>query len=84
MKDVDTTDNQNHTIICIGVDFMLHVCFPWEKKTICGIKVKSKEVRDRDYRKRCSCYECSWYACREHEADSEDYVIPPTLHKYKK
>jgi len=51
---------EKQEINCIGIDNKLHVCLPWENKTKCGLKVKIKIVKDLDYIKRFSCYECTY------------------------
>jgi len=48
------------TIDCIGVDEKLHLCLPSKNVTTCGIKIRSKIVKSKDWATRNSCYECTY------------------------
>jgi len=47
-------------IKCTGVDQKIHICEPHLKETKCGVKVDTKNVSDRDYKAKFSCYECTF------------------------
>lgn len=49
---------EEYYIDCIGYDNKLHVCLPWENITKCGIKIRSKIIKDRA--RYFSCYECTY------------------------
>jgi len=53
---------KDYKINCVGIDDKLHICFPWEGKAVCGVKVKTKGVKEPDFVKKYWCYECS-YSC---------------------
>jgi hypothetical protein len=45
---------------CVGIDERLHRCKADESKTLCGINIKNKKPKKRDFETRFSCYECSY------------------------
>lgn len=47
-------------ISCLGEDRKLHVCFPWDKITKCGVKIIKKDLTDEERVKYFSCYECTY------------------------
>lgn len=51
-------------IECIGADGKLHCCEPHKDVTLCGMKVKSKNI-GRDDWKRFWCCECDYVAGEE-------------------
>jgi hypothetical protein len=57
---MEETKDIKDAIKCVGVDDRIHYCYPWEDKTLCGVKVKEKTVKKQDYTKRFWCYECTF------------------------
>jgi len=55
---METNEEKEPTIYCVGVDEKIHRCKPYEKKTLCGISIKSK--KEQDTHGRFSCYECTF------------------------
>ena len=54
-------DKENKYLIrCIGQDRKIHMCYPWEDKTICGIKIIKKIIKPYDYKNKFFCYECTY------------------------
>ena len=53
-------EENEHKINCLGIDRKLHMCYPWEDKTMCGIKILNKKLTAVDIVYRLSCYECTY------------------------
>jgi len=56
-------------IDCVGVDELIHSCYPEKNVTICGSQIKRKKLLTNDGL-RSNCYECDFY-----ESNSELNVI---------
>ena len=53
-------ENEIIYISCLGVDNKIHECEPHKDVCKCGIEVKSKKLKKKDYQLYYSCYECTY------------------------
>jgi len=58
-EELEIRDKDKHYIRCIGEDNKQHICYPWEDKCYCGIKVLRKKLLRDDW-KLFSCWECTY------------------------
>ena len=59
MEEWERRDTDKNYISCIGIDGKQHICYPWEDKCYCGVKIIRKKTLRDDW-KRFSCYECTF------------------------
>jgi len=52
-------DEDEYYIDCIGEDNKKHICYPWEDKCYCGVKILRKKLLRDDW-KLFSCWECTY------------------------
>jgi len=45
-------------VIVIGEDRKIHLAYPWENKTVCGVSIIDKTPSEKILQEKFSCYEC--------------------------